>query len=95
MLLCYLLYGMGQRHGQFSPSIQRLEDFHNHCIWLILGASRNKQWKERLTSKDLASWFGMDKNMADIISGYQHRWLGYLARMDNSRMLKQIHCTFW
>ena len=24
-----------------------------------------------MTSKDLVGWFGMDKNSADIISGYQ------------------------
>ena len=37
---------------------------------------------------DLASWFGMDKNMAEIIGEYRCRWLG-LVRMDDSTMPKQ------
>ena len=57
---------------------------------MILGVSRNRQWKERLTSEDLARWFGMDKNMADTISGYRCRWLGHLARMEDFRIPKQL-----
>ena len=36
----------------------RARVFHNHCIQVILGVSRNRQWKERLTSKGLASYIG-------------------------------------
>ena len=70
VVLSTLLYG-SETWVVKSPSIPRLEVFHNHCIWVILGVSRNRQWKERLTSKDLARWSGMDKNMADTISGYR------------------------
>ena len=69
VVLSSLLYG-SETWVVKSPSIRRLEVFHNHCIRVVLGVSRNRQWKERLTSKDLARWFGMDKNMADTISGY-------------------------
>ena len=66
VVLSTLLYG-SETWVVKSPSIRRLEAFHNHCIRVILGVSRNRQWKERLTSKDLARWFGMVKNMADTI----------------------------
>ena len=89
VVLSSLLYG-SETWVVKSPSIRRLEVFHNHCIRVILGVSRNRQWKERLTSKDLARWFGMDKNMADTISGYRCRWLGHLARMEDFRMPKQL-----
>ena len=73
-----------------SPSIRCLEGFHNRCIRVILGVSRTRQWKERITSKELASQFGMNENMADIIERYRCRWLGNLARMDNYRIPKHL-----
>ena len=42
------------------------------------GVSKNRQWKEHIISKDLATWFGMDKNMHMDVSGY---WLQYLTQM--------------
>ena len=31
----------------------------------IFGISKTRQWKEQIASKELASWFGMNMNMAD------------------------------
>ena len=89
VVLSSLLYG-SETWVVKSPSIRHLEVFHDHCIRVILGVSRNRQWKEPLTSKDLARWFGMDKNMADAISGHRCRWLGHLARMEDFKISKQL-----
>ena len=66
VVMSTLLYG-SETWVVKSPSMRRLEGFHNRCIRAILGVSRTRQWKERLTSRELASWFGMDETMADII----------------------------
>ena len=64
-----LLYG-SETWVVKSPSIRHLEGFHNCCTQVSLGVSRTRQWKERITSKKLASQFGMNENMADIIGRY-------------------------
>ena len=53
-----------------SPSIRHVQGFHNRCIRVILGVSGTRQWKERITSKELASQFGINENMADTIGRY-------------------------
>jgi len=50
-----------------SPSMKRLEGFHNHCIRTSLGVSRAWQWKERIPSRKLANSFGTSKKMAEVI----------------------------
>ena len=45
VVLSTLLYG-SETWVVKSPSIPRLEVFHNHCILVISDMSRNKQWKE-------------------------------------------------
>ena len=45
-----------------------LESFHNRCIRMILDVSGTKQWKERITSKELADRFGMTENMVGNIA---------------------------
>ena len=81
-----LLYG-SERWAVKSP---RLEGFHNYCIQVIIGVSKTRQGKEWITTRELAGWFGMTENMADIIRKHQCRWLGHLSRMDNSRIPKQL-----
>ena len=73
-----------------SPSVRWLESFHNRCIRMILDVSRTQQWKEWITSTELADRFGMTENMVDILKKHCLRWLGHLARMDSSRLPKQL-----
>ena len=89
VVMSTLLYG-SESWAVKSPSVRRLEGFHNHCIRVILSVSRIRQWKEQITSKELAGSFGMTENMADIIRKHQCRWLGHLVRMDNCRIPKQL-----
>ena len=63
-------------HGLSSPNntlfdslrlrlyIRRLNSFHNRCVRTILGVTR---YQERITSKQLASAFGMQQSIHDII----------------------------
>ena len=55
-----------------------------------MSVSKTKQWKEWIASMELAGWFRMTKNMADIIRKHQCMWLGHLARMDSGRLPKQL-----
>jgi len=89
VVMSTLLYG-SETWAVKSPSIRRLEGFHNRCVRVIMGVSKTRQWKERITSRELAGWFGITENMADIIRKHRCRWLGHLVRMDNSRIPKQL-----
>ena len=62
-----LLYG-SETWVVKSPSVIWLEYFQ--CIRMILGVSSTKQWKERITSRELAGWFG-------ILRKHPLRWLGH------------------
>ena len=62
-----LLYG-SETWAVKSPGVRRLESFHNRCIRMILGVSRTQQWKERITSTELADRFGMTENMEENIA---------------------------
>ena len=64
--------------------------FHNRCIRSMLGVSRLQQWKERITSRELAETIGMTESMAEILRRHRLRWLGHVARMEDSRMPKQL-----
>ena len=55
-----------------------------------MGVSKTRQWKEQITSRELAFSFGMTENYADIIRKHWCRWLGHLSRMDNSQISKQL-----
>ena len=89
VVLSTLLYG-SETWAVKSPSIRRLEGFHNHCIWVIMSVSKTRQWKEWITSRELACWFGMTENKADIIRKLWCRWLRHLSRMDNGQISKQL-----
>ena len=64
-----------------AESVRRLCGFHNRCIRSMMGVSRLKQWKERITSCELAERFGMTDSMTDILRRHCLRWLGHVARM--------------
>ena len=49
-----------------SDSLRRLESFNNQCVRCILGVTKHEQWKNRITTCQLASDFGMSEIMSDI-----------------------------
>lgn len=56
----------------------------------MLGVTRLQQWKGRITSRELAERFEMTESMADILRRHHLSWLGHVARMEDSRMPKQL-----
>ena len=73
-----------------TPQLHRLEVFHDHCIRVILGVSRDQQWQERISSEELARRFGMPSSMAEIVRCHRLRWLGNLGQMEDSRLPKRV-----
>ena len=43
---------------------------HRHCVRCILGISRTVQWKEHLTTVELAGHFGMVESIDDLFTQY-------------------------
>ena len=84
-----LLYG-SETWVVKSDSLRRLESFHNQCVRSILGVTKHHQWKNRITTRQLASDFGMSESMSAILSRHHLCWLGHVAQMDDSRLPKQI-----
>ena len=69
VVMSTLLHG-SERWAVKSP---RLEGSHNYCIQVIIGLSKTRRWKERITTRELAGWLGMTENMPDIIRKHQCR----------------------
>ena len=88
-VLFTLLYG-AETWTVKADSVRKLRGFHNRCIRCMLGVSRLQQWKERITSRELAKAFGMTERVTDILRKHRLRWLGHVARMDNDRIPKQL-----
>ena len=52
--------------------------------------SKLVQWKEHLTTAELAGRFGMAEDIGGLLSQYRLRWLGHVARMSDSRHPKRL-----
>ena len=89
VVLPTLLYG-AETWTVKADSVRRMRDFHNCCIRSMLGVSRLQQWKARITSRELAETIGMTESMAEILRRHHLRWLGHVARVENSRIPKQL-----
>ena len=89
VVLPTLLYGPETRTLK-AKSVRRLRGFHNCCIRTIMWVSRLQQWKERITSKELAESFRMMESITEVLRRNRLSWIGHLAWMDDSRMLKQL-----
>ena len=88
-VLSVLLYG-AETWSIKAESVRRLSGFHNRCIRTIMGVTKQRQWREHISSRQLAADFGMEETMAEILMKHRLRWLGHLARMESHRMPKQL-----
>ena len=73
-----------------APSMRRLRAFHNRCIRSILGVSKHQQWRDQITSEQLAASFGMEDSIEDLLMTYRLRWIGHIARMGDERLPKKL-----
>ena len=73
-----------------SQNLRRLETFHNRCVRSIVGVTRHQQWQERISSRQLAEDLGMEEKMSDMLAKHCLRWLGHVARVNDSQSPKQI-----
>ena len=67
MVLAVLLYS-AETWAPTQELIGKLDWFHRRCVCCILGISRTIQWKERLTTVELAGHFGMVESIDDLLT---------------------------
>ncbi|XP_065182209.1 uncharacterized protein LOC135812918 [Sycon ciliatum] len=89
LVLIVLLYG-SETWTLKAPLLRRLDTSHRQCVRTILSVTRDQQWQEHLSSEDLAKPGGMPASLEEAIRANHLRWLGHLARMDDTRLPKQI-----
>ena len=70
--------------------MRRLQSFHNRYIRCILGVSHRLQWRDYITTEQLALEFGMIEGMDVLLALRRLRWLGHVGRMEADRLPKQI-----
>ena len=59
--------------------------------WLLpRGVSRSTQWQDRVTSEDIAKRVRLPADIRELLRCHRLRWLGHIARMDSSRLPKQV-----
>ena len=88
-VLSVLLYGT-ETWAIKAHSLKRMSGFHNRCVRTIMSVTKRQQWQQRITSRELASAFGMTETMAELLRRHRLRWLGHVARMDACRLPKQL-----
>ncbi|XP_065193035.1 uncharacterized protein LOC135824232 [Sycon ciliatum] len=89
VILSVLLYG-SETWTLKAPLLRRLDTFHRQCVRTILSVTRDQQWQEHLSSEDLAKRSSMPASLEESIRANRLRWFGHLARMDDTRLPKQI-----
>ena len=72
----------------------RLDAFYHHCLRTVLGVSRLRQQLEHLNNCGLRRIRGDAELVSDIIRRRRLEWLGYVARMSDDRISKQL-CFGW
>ena len=79
-----LLYG-SENWPSYSNEEQRLNALHFCLLCKILGV----EWQDRVTNEEILQRTGLAL-MFTIIKQRRLRWLGHVARMDDSRIPKRV-----
>ena len=58
-----------------TDQTKRLELFHKHCVRGILGVSRHQQWRDHISSEQLAIEFGMPDGIGVLLVQHCLHWL--------------------
>ena len=64
--------------------------FHNRCVRGILGVSRHQQWRDHISTEQLAVQFGMCDGIGVLLVQRRLRWLGHVARIGDNWLPKQL-----
>ena len=89
VVLSTLLYG-AETWTVKAAHLRRMNTFYFDCVRTILRETRRSQWAQRLSNSSLAARFGLGADVGDLLRKHRLRWLGHLARMDLSRLPKQM-----
>ena len=89
VVLGNLLYGSATWTTK-STATQKLKTFHNRCLRGIFAITRFQQRTERISSSQVREMFRMREMVGEIEMLNRMRWLGYIARMPEHRIPKQI-----
>ena len=73
-----------------AEHLRKLNSFHRTCIRSIAGVSKARQWKDHITSENLAQSCGIEGDIAELLQQRRLRWLGHIARTDATRLPKQV-----
>ena len=84
VVLGVLLYG-AEAWAPTQELVRKLDCFHRHYVCCILGVSRTVQWRDHLTTAELAGRFGMVESIGDLFTQWRLRWLGHVVRMSDVR----------
>ncbi len=88
-VLSLLLYG-SECWTPLQSDIRKLTTFHMRCVRSILGVSRLKVWSDRITNAELLAKWGDPESLGMKLQRRRLEWLGHVARMEESRMPKQL-----
>ena len=89
IVLGTLLYG-AETWAVKAEHLRKLNVVHRACIRSILGVSRARQRMDHLTSVELARRCNIESDIAEVLRQRRLRWRGYIARMDDSPLPKQV-----
>ena len=89
VVLGVLLYG-AEAWVNKSAATQKLESFNNKCLRRILGITRAQQRTSNLTSIQVRRRFGAEEALEDVVAAKRLRWVGHVARMDDTRLPKKL-----
>ncbi len=91
-VLCTLLYSSEAR-TTYAAQKRRLNSFHLRCLRCTIGL----HWQERIPNSEVlerAVYFhllGWGTSIFSLLTQCHLRWLGYLRRMDDGRIPKDLH----
>ena len=83
-----LLYGV-ETWVNKSATTWRLKSFNSKFLRRMLGITRAQQCKYNLTSVQVRRRFGAEEALEDVVTAKRLRWVGHIARMDDSHLPKK------
>ena len=88
VVLSTLLYGC-ETWAIKAVDVRRLAAFHHRCVRFLLDIRRVTQWQEHISNNTLLERAKVQP-IEEALKTRRLRWLGHVARMDDSRMPKCI-----